>query len=161
MTTETFPVLYVLVPNDMVTMNNGKAEAHSGHASSAFHDKMIATPFEKGKKPTELVMEWRKATKQGFGTQINLDANFKQMETAVKVAKMMGFVAELVTDPTYPYEVDAEIAELIPEELDTLPRIFKGSKVIMFREEVTTAFIFGDKNDPMLEAVMGRFRLKP
>jgi hypothetical protein len=31
----------------------------------------------------------------------------------------------------------------------------------MFRSEDTCAFVGGDKNDPMLEAIVGRFSLHP
>lgn len=154
---ESFPVLYVMVRNDLDSMNPGKAEAHSGHACSAF----AKWYYKKNKEKDLLAIKWHICTSQGFGTQINLDANFKQMKTAVEVATMLKFTASLVTDPTYPYEMTNEAASLIPEELDTLPRIYKGDKVVMFREEVTAAYVFGDKNDPMFETVMGRFRLKP
>ena len=165
----TFPVLYVAVRNDMNSMNSGKAEAHSGHAANAFVEAAIVGPLlTKGQKPDALAMEWRQATNQGFGTQINLDANFKQIQTIVEVAKVLGFMAELVVDPSYPYEVSNEIAALIPEEIDSvdkdgnkIPRIYKGDTVVLFRNEVTAAYIFGDKENPLLEAVVGRFRLKP
>ena len=158
---QTFPVLYVIVRNDLQSMNPGKAEAHSGHASNAFVDETIVVPLLNGDKPNGLAMHWRKGTSQGFGTQINLNANFAQMKTAVAVAKSLEYVAELVTDTSYPYELSTEAANLIPESTDTLPRIPKGATTVLFRKEITAAYVFGDKNDLMLEAVMGRFGLKP
>ena len=117
------------------------------------------------------------STKQGLGTQINLDANVKQMQTAVEVANMLGFTAELVVDPSYPYEVSPEIAALIPEEIDSvdeegnkIPRVYKkNGMVVCFRNEITAAYVFGDKElcfdddneRSKLEAVVGHFRLKP
>ncbi len=161
--TDTFPVLYVIVRNDLQTMNPGKAEAHSGHASNAFVEKVLVGPLLAGadtSKIDPLVMKWRGATSQGFGTQINLDANFKRMVTVVDVAELLGFVADLVTDTSYPYELPTEAANLIPESIDTLPRIYKGATTVLFRKEITAAYVFGDKNDLMLEAVVGRFSLK-
>ena len=159
-----FPVLYAIVRNDLQTMNPGKAEAHSGHAAVAFVEKTLVVPLLAGtahKDIDPLVWQWRTATTQGFGTQINLNANFKQMKTIVEVSNSLGFVAELVTDTSYPYELPTEAANLIPESTDTLPRIYKGATTVLFRNEITAAYVFGDKNDSMLEAVIGRFNLKP
>ena len=163
----TFPVLYVAVRDDLNSMNDGKAEAHSGHASSAFSFNAMVKPFMNNKDPDDLVEHWMTETDQGFGTQINLKMNYKQIQTAVEVAKSLGFMAEMVTDPSYPYEVPKETAKLIPIELDSvdkngvkIPRIYKKDTVVLFRVEETAGYVFGDKDDPMLGAVMGKFGLK-
>ena len=57
--TNLFPVLYVFVRNDLDSMNPGKAEAHSGHAASAFakwwytgkHNFHITLPFDIQSRP--------------------------------------------------------------------------------------------------------------
>ena len=132
------PVLYVFVRNDLDSMNPGKAEAHSGHAASAF-----AKWWYTGKhnsEYTELGRLWHDTTKQGFGTQINLDANYEQMKYVIDLAKRVGFVAEMVHDPEYPIK-DGEVTHVLPMD--------------------TAAYVFGVKNDPGFNGFLQCFELKP
>ena len=138
---KTFPVLYVLV-RTMDSMNPGKAEAHSGHAANAFVEKTIVRPLLDGPdemQVSDLAMEWRTATTQGFGTQINLYATFEQMKSVVELATRLGFDAEIVHDPEYPL-FDGTICHHLPMD--------------------TAAYVFGDKNDPIFAALMNNFELK-
>ena len=130
---ETFPVLYVLMRNDLASMNSGKGMAQSHHCGSAFAKQM-----ENSDDP--LYSQWETETPQGFGTVLVLAVNEAQMRTAVDVAGAMGFVAGVVHDPTYPLR-DGDTTHFIP--LDTC------------------AYVFMDKNDPMLGAVVGNFPLHP
>ena len=125
------PCLYVIVRTDMPSMNNGKAQAHSGHAVSAFEEAAIIQPLENGQKPNELVQLWRKMTKQGFGTQINLKVPWNDVKRIVSIIyndilvhgdlSSSPLMAELVTDPTYPYLVpNKEILDLIDPKLHTM-----------------------------------------
>ena len=136
--TEVFPVVYVLMRTDMASMNPGKGMAQSHHASSAF-SKAIAD--ESHSPETErLINMWQSETDQGFGTVLTLPVNEREMRTAVQFAKLMGFMAEIIHDPSYPL-VDGDTVHRIPVD--------------------TCAYIFGDKNDPNLEAVVGHFPLHP
>jgi peptidyl-tRNA hydrolase len=136
-----FPVLYVFVRNDLDSMTPGKAEAHSGHAASAFakwwYTGLFAEPDGLGDYNI-LGRMWHDTTKQGFGTQINLDANYEQMKHVVELAERLGFVAEMVHDPEYPIK-DGEVTHVLPMD--------------------TAAYVFGDKND--LTGFLQCFGLKP
>ena len=156
-----FPCLYVLVNTDLASMNPGKAQAHSGHAANAFVEKAVIAPLLAGKTPDALVMTWRTATPQGFGTQINLKAPTRDLSPLVDVAVKLGFAAELVFDPTYPYEVTREMFDLIPQETHTLAPVFKGDTVICFRRQMTAAYVFGDKNNLLLNMITSRYPLHP
>lgn len=150
------PVLYVFVRTDLPSMTPGKAQAHSGHAANAFvykHYIMKHTPINP-------VPDWVECCGQGFGTQVNLKASWEQITDTVYKAHQQGFAADIITDPTYPYEVDKEIYNLLPIGLHTATPVFKDNgRVVCFREEQTAAYIFGLKED--LEPIVGHFPLHP
>jgi len=74
-----YPVLYVIVRTDMASMNTGKAMAHSAHAANAFAFRMNSlskSKLDSHEKYYDLFKKWEQSTNQGFGTQINLKANW-------------------------------------------------------------------------------------
>jgi peptidyl-tRNA hydrolase len=129
---EKLPTLYILMRNDMRSMNAGKAMAQASHASNAFI-------YEADTERTQVVA-WVDETPQGFGTAIVLACDEAGMREAVKTAKQFGFTSGIVHDPTYPLR-DGDVTHLIP--LDTC------------------AYIFGDRNDSTLKEILGDFRLHP
>lgn len=151
------PVLYIFVRTEMPSMTPGKAQAHSGHAANAF----VFENFIKTKSNNALVKAWiHNETAQGFGTQINLKGSWDQITDAVTQAISRGVIANFVTDPTYPYEVDAEVFELLSDGIHSADPVFKDNgRVVCFRAEQTAAYIFGDKEE--LESIVGKFPLHP
>ena len=123
-----FPVLYVLMRDDLESMNAGKAMAQSNHASDAFN-KLMLEKFNAGGSPTaywaRLYQKWKNETSQGFGTVLTLAVNEVQLRTAIDVAKHFQVPADIIHDPSYPL-VDGEVVHYLP--LDTC------------------GFVFGDKN---------------
>ncbi len=158
---DVLPCLYVFVNTDLESMNPGKAQAHSGHASNAFVEKNVVKPALSSKPVEQLVLDWRNGTPQGFGTQINLKVPAREFQYLVDIASKMGFPSELVYDPTYPYMVSREMFSLIPEATHTAPPLFKGDTVVCFRKEMTAAYVFGDKNNGLLNAIVGSYPLHP
>lgn len=168
--TDSFPVLYILMRSDLDSMNPGKGMAQASHASNLFvghvksyrNDKStlnlfkeweengLAAAIEQWERRKEFLakhgipMDWKKPTKENggqfFGTTLVLAVNELQMNTAAAVAISMGYVAGVVHDSTYPLR-DGDCCHFLP--LDTC------------------AYIFGDKNDPLLGAVVGNFPLHP
>ncbi len=136
--TEAFPVLYILMRTDLASMNAGKGMAQASHASNAFVRHVEDSRIKKTAETIGWFNNWSNSTLQGFGTVLVLGVNEIQMRTAVDVAKSLDFVAGVVHDPTYPL-VDGDFVHFLP--LDTC------------------AYIFGDKNDPMLGATVGCFPL--
>lgn len=150
---EQFPVVYLLMRNDLSTMNDGKAMAQSMHVGGALQNHMDRGTGMGDELEANFMLfkQWKEQTSQGYGTVLTLEVNDTQMRWAVKVARMLGFtLSGFLIDPTYPYIVPTELAKLIPEELDTEPRVYKGKETVLFRSEETCAYIFGDKNDPLL-----------
>lgn len=176
METSGFPVLYILMRNDLPSMNPGKAMAQASHASNAYvkeidnleaqqlSDSHISSRASLGtyrffNEQIKLGKSWQRQTSQGFGTVLVLETDKEELERVVRKARRNKFIADLVADPSYPYIVNPEIASLIPENRDTLPRIEKEDQVVLFRNEVTCGFVGGDKNNPVLEEILGHLNL--
>lgn len=141
---ESFPVLYVLMRTDLDSLNSGKGMAQAHHCGSAFakqmNDSFFASEGAVNSSAQDLFNEWQLETSQGFGTVLVLGVTEAQMNSAVKVAQALDFVAGVVHDPTYPL-VDGDTVHFLPID--------------------TCGYVFGDKNDPMLQAVVGNFKLHP
>jgi hypothetical protein len=150
--------LYLLVRTDMPSMKFGKGVAQGAHAANQFTDENIIEPLLAGKPVSADVAEWRTHAK-GFGTTITLDvASLRDMEAVVGAANELGFEANLTVDPTYPYVVEREVFNLISPDAHTQEPVFLPTgQVVCFRNEVTTAYVFGDKTK--LEVLLKRFRL--
>ena len=131
------PVLYILMRTDLDSMNPGKAMAQASHASNAF-----VSNAEPGYNiDEELFNAWQQSTPQGFGTVLVLGVTEAQMRTAVSVAESFGvdrFPCDIIHDPTYPLQ-DGDTTHLIPVD--------------------TCGYIFGDKEDPLLESILQNFEL--
>lgn len=152
-------ILYILVRNDLPSMNAGKAMAQASHASNAFiHDmSQLFTDKSKLKGTRQLSTEaWQSQTKHGFGTVIVLSANKAQLDEAVKEAN----VANVIIDPTYPYIVNSELAGLVDPALHTVPPIFKNDgNVVLHRKETTCGYVFGTKEE--CKSAVGHLPLHP
>lgn len=134
------PVLYILMRTDLASMNPGKAMAQASHASNAFVQHAEQTVGNSVPEQYANFDQWRNETPQGFGTVIVLGVNELEMRTAVEVAQACDLIAGVVHDPTYPLR-DGETVHLIP--LDTC------------------AYVFGDKENPILGKILGNFSLHP
>ena len=131
------PVLYILMRTDMDSMNPGKAMAQASHASNAF----VSNAEPGYNVDEELFNAWQESTTQGFGTVLVLGVNEAQMRTAVSVAESFGvdkFPCDIIHDPTYPLQ-DGDTTHFIPVD--------------------TCGYIFGDKDDPVLQSIIGNFEL--
>jgi len=126
------PVLYILMRNDLDSLNPGKAMAQASHASNQFVHN-----FAQG-TDTELYNMWSNETTQGFGTVLVLSVNETQLQSSIMMAEKHLSHCGIVHDPTYPIQ-DGEVVHHIP--LDTC------------------GYVFGDKEDPVINAILGLFPL--
>ena len=161
----TYPVLYLFPRTDLDSMNPGKAMAHTAHGANAFVHAMRQEPDLADRDPELMATftAWENATPQGFGTTIVLQATWNDMKTVNQILSTVpGVSAGLSTDPTYPYVVSNEVADLIPESVDTMPR-HPGApgQTVMYRSEVTCVWVFGMKDNPRVESALRRFNLHP
>lgn len=154
---------YCLVRTDLPSLGSGKAIAHAMHAGNQMTWREVVMPMSKGEEPNADVMEWHRSA-GGFGTTIALgDKNqldFKTINAVVDAALKLGFVAGKVVDPTYPYLVDKEVVPFMDQSVHTMPPVSgPPGTMVCFRQEMTTAYVFGDKAE--LGILLGRFGLYP
>ena len=149
--------LYLLIRNDLDSMGGkgGKAVAHGAHAANLF---TYESHHPNAQDYTHEYTEWL-ASAGGFGTTITLAVTKRELQTAVKIAQMMGFPANECRDPTYPYVLHPEYAELIMHPKDYPPERLENGMMLCFRSEVTAAYVFGRKDD--LKPILQNFPLMP
>jgi hypothetical protein len=130
-------------------MNPGKAIAQGSHASNAFvhHYHGFAQEYNSKSVHTGIetatmtgFSEWENSTHQGFGTVLTLEAKMGSINSAVDIFKSLGYIANVVHDPTYPI-VDGEVVHYIP--LDTCAYVFIPNK----------------ETDPIAKTILGNFPL--
>jgi peptidyl-tRNA hydrolase len=146
------PILYILMRNDLPSMNAGKAMAQASHASNAFWHE-----YSQRKE----VKAWAKSTKQGFGTVLVLSASYLGIIDAIGAARKAGLAASVVDDPSYPRRTTAELANLIPTDDDTAPRTtnLESNVATFYRCEMTCGYVFGTKEQT--RDFLGSFPLHP
>ncbi len=157
-------VLYVLVRNDLDSMNPGKAMAQTGHAGSAFTHAYMFVPMLNENDPDDDVHNWHQQSKQGFGTKLTLAVTAEQLGTAVMLAARLGYKADIIVDDTYPYIVTNEVAQLISVEVDAAPRHpVSDTHMALYRSEDTVGYVFvpNKEEDEVAAALLGNFKLHP
>jgi hypothetical protein len=130
--------LYILMRNDLQSLNAGKAMAQAAHASNQLvHEH----------KGLQALIHWEQQSK-GFGTTIVLSANEEQIHQCMTecgtltTRENMVYAHGLVYDDTYPYIVTSEIFRLLPKKLHTAPPVVKpDGQVVLFRRELTCAYV--------------------
>jgi hypothetical protein len=146
--------LYILMRNDLPSMNAGKAMAQAAHAANAF----AATWGH-----LSSVKEWAKEGKT-FGTTIALAADKDTIGKVLKRAHMRDGTVPFgpVYDDTYPFITTTEIAALIPKSKFTAPPIAKeDNRVMCFRKELTCAYVFVAANTSDQADLVGSLPLHP
>jgi hypothetical protein len=146
------PILYILMRDDLTSLNSGKAMAQAAHAGNAvdahFELEMQITsassnPADRAKASalSTAFYNWKQQTSQGFGTTIVLGGSMAKIKTDIEWLKRNDFLADVIHDPSYPL-VDGSVVHLIP--LDTCAYVFAP-----------------DKNDPYLRMVLNSYGLHP
>lgn len=130
--------LYILMRNDMQSLNPGKACAQAAHAGNAFIDIFEKNISEYNDETKMAVVKWKNHTHQGFGTTIVLGVNDAQMKNVIEELSE-NYIVGIVHDPTYPIR-DGEVTHLIPVD--------------------TCAFVFApNRNDYHVKMVLSKFNL--
>lgn len=150
--------IYGLIRSDLPSLKGegGKIGAHTLHAGNQIL-KYADHPDVKD--------YIRLGNEQGadfFNTCITLSVTGVQLASLVASAKRVGFVADIVMDPSYPFFVDAEVASLIsPDKATLTPVRGPNGTVLMTRPEPTCGWILGDRNDVLLRFLVDKFDLHP
>ena len=128
-------ILYILVRNDLLSLNAGKAMAQAAHAANHFtaewgHLDMVKDYSNKGNP---------------FGTAIVLSVDKDTLVKRIRKASDLEDIVPFgpVWDETYPFNTTTEIAALIPKRTLTAPTIVKDDgRAVCFRRELTCGYIF-------------------
>lgn len=125
----TEPRLYIVMRNDLPSLNPGKLAAQAAHVANV--------AVERGHR--KIVRQWQNQTKQGFGTTIVLGAPL------VFIRSHMG--ANAVYDPTYPCEIPYEVGVDLDRTGASL-RVHLDhdhKRAIYLRNELVGAWALGDR----------------
>lgn len=153
--------VYVLVRNDLPSMNPGKMAAQVHHAGV----QMVA---KHGKR--QMVQDYyRDGIQQGavyFNTTLVLGATLDDIIQRGHMAAAAGedvVVFNTVSDPSYPFVVpNMEIANLIPQDDHVKAvKMLEHGQVLMVRPEVTCAWFLGDRNNPVFRSLFDGLYLHP
>lgn len=128
---------------DLGSLGPGRAAAQASHASNAFWHRY-------GK--TKEAQAWAASTKQGFGTAIVLGCTFDQLKERCAEAIKQKFPCDSVIDPDYAISFSAELLPFMRSQSEiasgnaSIEQSEKDpTKYILHREEITCAYIFGNK----------------
>ena len=147
---------YVLVRNDLPSLNAGKATAHTHHAGVQMVAKYMDHTIVR-----DYIEQGIANGADHFNTTISLSANLGQIETVLKMADQMDYVADRVLDPTYPFFVDEEDVALIDPTKATSTPVRSDGRVLMTRPETTCAYVLGYAGDDVFRALVGGLKLMP
>lgn len=139
--------VYVLVRNDIPSMNPGKAMAQVHHAGVQMMSQY---------NHSQMVRDYVADGSMGFNTTITLAANLSQINMIfdkvndLRLSGFNNFIDQEVIDPSYPFQVNREIWEWMltkdPMIADVSHDITNGM-VLVTRSETTCAWFLGDRND--------------
>lgn len=133
-------VLYILMRNDMASMNPGKAMAQAAHAANSFQTYMMQNEHL-AKQYDAWAFGGNRPHSKAFGVTIVLAVNEGSMLYAETEAQLDNIPSSLVHDETYPL-LDGETLHLIP--LNTCAWVFAANK-----------------SDPKVLGIIGSMSLHP
>jgi peptidyl-tRNA hydrolase len=147
--------LYILVRNDLISLNAGKAMAQVAHAANHF----TATWSHLLE-----VRDYSSDKKHPFGTVIVLTVNKDILLYRIQRAQLRDGTVPYgcVWDLTYPFHTTTEIAALLPKSKLTAPTVVKDDgSAICFRKELTCGYIFVAAGTPDQVELVGDLPLYP
>jgi hypothetical protein len=130
--------LYILIRNDLPSLNPGKAMAQAIHAANSFLWKY---------QDRDDVKKW--AGQEGYGVTITLSAIASQIKELMAIAYNSNFPMGKIIDQTYPIVIPADGSILVDESKLSAPMRLSDDRksVTLYRKELTCAFIFGGKEE--------------
>lgn len=143
--------VYVLVRNDLPSMNPGKAMAQVHHAGVQLMSK-----HGKDKLAKEYLDLGIQHEADHFNTTLVLSASLAQIEVVMGFANLFDDVlADSIMDPSYPFRVDTEIAHYLVAN----PEVQQVSENTFVRHEVTCGWILIDRNNATIRSILDAFPL--
>jgi hypothetical protein len=153
--------VYVLVRNDLPSMNPGKAMSQVHHLGVQLMAKCGTYGLCQ-----DYVQHGISQGADHFNTTIVLAADLDQIGQVLNNAYLMPdheVITSTVVDPSYPFLVEnEEIAGLIPEtEVLQKVKVLPDGRVLMTRSVLTCAGVLGDRNNPNFRALFDGLDLHP
>jgi peptidyl-tRNA hydrolase len=147
--------VYVLVRTDLPSLNSGKAMAQSQHSGVQLAVKYFDHPLFK-----EYISTGVEQGADNFNTTITLAAKIADIEDAIGKAKSLGYLCDIVVDPSYPFLVDSELDPFL-SDVKSFTRVkdISHTQVLYTRSELTCAYALGDRNDPEFLTVFANLNL--
>ena len=154
-------VIYGLVPTDLESLREpngvgsrgGKVGAHGLHAGNQIL-KYADTQLVK-----DYIADGIAQGADTFNTCITLDVTSTEIEYIVECARQLGYIGDVVIDPTYPWFVDMEVAPFLNNDCTLVPSVIKDNKMLVTRSAVTFGWILGDVNDPIFKNMVSQLNL--
>lgn len=149
--------LYILIRNDLHSMNTGKAIAQSSHCVSQF-----MTKYPKDAK------EWCKEA-DGFGTTVVMEGSQEEIEKFMcGNIRHKGYENGDIIDPTYPFKLQEEIIPFLVEGLNDIQVVDYNTDpygmVKATRKEYTASWFYFPANcqeiEPELKEKMEECNIK-
>jgi peptidyl-tRNA hydrolase len=151
--------VYVLVRNDLPSMNPGKAMAQVHHAGVQLVNKYLNgydSPLVK-----EYIETGKTQGADNFNTTLVLSATLKQIENVLSIGRLLHAVCDTVLDPSYPFFVEPELVPFVEKDT-TVSRVGPvGDNELFVRPEVTCGWILMDRNNPIMRSLVGAMPLHP
>lgn len=122
-------VLYIIMRDDLASMNPGKGMAQAAHAANQCVYKVLNTPKDHPYygEISQMLTDWSSQA-DAFGTTIVLSASLRKIDRIMEwLIPDTPLVYGTITDPTYPLQ-DGPTTHLIP--LTTCAYIFGQKKMI-------------------------------
>jgi hypothetical protein len=170
------PVLYLIMRNDIPSMNPGKLAAQAAHVSAVFESRMKGVcQIDQGRPNgwAEMLNDWKED--RPFGTTICLgaDGNFLDDVLSFNYGNS-NFISSLVYDPTYPmsipYEAGVALSNLGWHAAGFDEDQYLKDFIILDNENKTATylrdccvggFVFGDKENFDIQILLKDLKLYP
>jgi peptidyl-tRNA hydrolase len=146
--------VYVLVRNDLPSLNPGKAAAQVHHAGVQMMVKHANHALVKS-----YISDGVAGKADGFNTTLTLSASLPQIEACIGKVKNLEALCDIVVDPTYPFFVDREIAPFLELNQQVTRIGGNGPMELFLRNELTCAWALGDRNDVIFKSVFENLQL--
>lgn len=159
------PVLYLLMRNDLPSLNPGKLAAQAAHVANAFAGDVAEQINQADEWLHKLYAHWHTQTLQHCGTTIVLAVgeefllHLKGLRT-----KETQIFSGIFHDPSYPMPINWELAKVLskfPEVSNNLVMDASTGRATFLRDEMTGAYVFADKNNDNLKILLSNLDLYP
>ncbi len=142
--------VYVMVRNDLPSLNPGKAGSQVHHAGV-----QMMVKYATHKLVRQYVEDGVAQGADQFNTTLTVSANLQHIETAISRAKSIDVLCDILIDPTYPFFVDPEVANFLEANplVKRVGPVGSSGQELFLRSELTVAWMLGDRKDPLFKSI--------